>query len=173
MLIYLVHGTFVGNDILGLLTELSRFAPALSQKLSAASAKASSIDFYWRSGQLHADVRSRTARRAFSKGANREDLPVEALQLVESKQPHRAGRRSDSIDCGSRPIGRATDSYQPRVQIWGHSHGGNVMALVSQLLGADQQEREQFFHATRSFYQSMDSGRLCDMPIWQQVRRPA
>lgn len=31
--VYLVHGTFTGNDPLGLLTELARFAPRLSERL--------------------------------------------------------------------------------------------------------------------------------------------
>src|SRR5688500_15493982 len=31
--IYLVHGTFCGTDFLGLLTELARFAPRLSESL--------------------------------------------------------------------------------------------------------------------------------------------
>src|SRR5688572_18997129 len=31
--VYLVHGTFAGNDALGLLTELSRWAPGASESL--------------------------------------------------------------------------------------------------------------------------------------------
>src|SRR5688500_14264701 len=31
--VYCIHGTFCGNDILGLLTELSRVAPRLSERL--------------------------------------------------------------------------------------------------------------------------------------------
>jgi hypothetical protein len=56
----------------------------------------------------------------------------------------------------------------PRILLWGHSHGGNVLALLTNLLGADPPTRREFFHATRSFYHRWRSSRV-DFPVWQRV----
>jgi hypothetical protein len=39
-----------------------------------------------------------------------------------------------------------------RVLLWGHSHGGNVFALLTNLLGADTEPRRWFFDAVRRYY---------------------
>jgi hypothetical protein len=56
----------------------------------------------------------------------------------------------------------------PRVLLWGHSHGGNVLALVSRLLGADSEARQEFFATTRCFYNPWLGSRV-DLPAWPRV----
>ena len=56
----------------------------------------------------------------------------------------------------------------PRILVWAHSHGGNVLALASNLLGGDANSRREFFHAARSFYHSWRHARV-DFPAWQRV----
>jgi hypothetical protein len=56
-----------------------------------------------------------------------------------------------------------------RILVWGHSHGGNVLALASNLLGGDPDSRERFFHAARSYYRWPLPGRV-DVPVWRDVR---
>jgi hypothetical protein len=43
-----------------------------------------------------------------------------------------------------------------------------VLALLTNLLGADPSARREFFHATRSFYHRWRSSRV-DFPVWQRV----
>ena len=57
----------------------------------------------------------------------------------------------------------------PRVVLWGHSHAGNVFALLTNLLGSDTASRDKFFTAARTFYRPW----LCrdvDLPVWPHVR---
>ena len=37
--------------------------------------------------------------------------------------------------------------------LWAHSHGGNALALLTNLLGADETTRTEFFNAAHIFYQ--------------------
>ena len=162
--VYLVHGTFVGNDILGLLTELSRFAPALSQRLSRVGK--SFIDRFTGEAGNYTRRFAAALQEGISKGADRE-VPVKLFNW--SSQNNHIARADGAIRLIA-DLAQLAEQIPPRrVQIWGHSHGGNVMALASLLLGADEQEREQFFHATRSFYHARIRGGV-DMPIWEHVK---
>ncbi len=56
-----------------------------------------------------------------------------------------------------------------RVLLWGHSHAGNVFALVSNLLGGDRQCIESFFRAAEVYYRWPVVG-CTDVPLWDRVR---
>ena len=56
-----------------------------------------------------------------------------------------------------------------RLLVWGHSHAGNVLALLTNLLGANAQAREDFFRATRLHYRS-PLLRRTDLPTWERAR---
>ena len=45
-----------------------------------------------------------------------------------------------------------------RVLLWGHSHAGNVLALVSNLLRADAAGVDRFFAAAAPFYRGRRAG---------------
>ncbi len=165
--IYCVHGTFVGNDFLGLLTELSRFAPGLSKSLSQVGKRV--VDNF--TGEAGNYTREFTAalESGLAVGAKR-NIPVRLFNW--SSQNNHIARADGAI----RLIGELAQHANTqealrfeRVQLWGHSHGGNVLALVTQLLGADREARNDFFQAARSYYQPwLRQG--TDMPVWQQVR---
>jgi hypothetical protein len=57
-----------------------------------------------------------------------------------------------------------------RVLLCGHSHAGNVFALVTNLLAGDAASRKAFFAAARGYYRMSLLGRR-DVPEWRQVRR--
>jgi hypothetical protein len=57
-----------------------------------------------------------------------------------------------------------------RVLLWGHSHAGNVFALVSQLLGGDRPAVEEFFGAARIYYKWPVLG-CVDIPVWRRARK--
>lgn len=165
--IYCVHGTFVGNDVLGLLTELSRFAPGLSKGLSHCGKRV--IDLFTGEAGNYTRGFTRALESGLAVGAGRT-IPVE--QFHWSSQNNHIARADGAIRLIAE-LARLTTgpeaSEHRRVQLWAHSHGGNVLALVTQLLGADQTARDRFFVAANSFYQPWIRSSI-DMPVWQHVR---
>ncbi len=170
--IYCVHGTFAGNDALGLLTELSRFTPGLSHALSRFVKK--TVD--WVAGETGNFTPQfvSTLQNALTHHAN-DRIPVRLFNW--SSQNNHIGRADGAIRliyelakrAESIPANRIQAMHPPRVLLWGHSHGGNVFALVTNLLAAEKEARDQFFHAARTFYQSCFLGKV-DLPVWQEVR---
>jgi len=165
--IYCVHGTFVGNDVLGLLTELSRFAPGLSKELSRCGKRV--IDFFTGEAGNYTRAFTSTMEAGLSAGAERT-IPVQ--QFHWSSQNNHIARADGAIRLIAELAQLATTSEASpprRAQLWAHSHGGNVLALVTQLLGADRTARNEFFEAAHCFYQPWIRQSV-DMPVWQQVR---
>jgi hypothetical protein len=56
-----------------------------------------------------------------------------------------------------------------RVLLWGHSHAGNVFALMTNLLGGDREKIEAFFDAAEPFYRWPLFHKI-DLPVWTRVR---
>jgi hypothetical protein len=166
--VYCIHGTFCGNDPLGLLTELSGMAPRLSESLRRASKGI--VDFFLGETGNYTPHYVERAERLLSAGAPR---PIDVRLFHWSSLNHHIGRADGAVRLIDDLARRASDwvsstDVRPRVQLWGHSHGGNVMALASNLLGAKAEARAEFFHAARSFYRRGD-GRRVDMPAWARV----
>ena len=159
--IILVHGTFAGNDIVGLARELTRFSPALADKLSAIGKKW--ID------DLVGELGNYTQEfvDCFSGLINPKSLqPIPVTRFHWSGENHHLGRADGVMTLLDLLAGAPSEG---RVLVFAHSHGGNVMAMMSQLLAADASIRQQFFAATRLHYQSPLWGRI-DLPIWQGAR---
>ncbi len=57
-----------------------------------------------------------------------------------------------------------------RVLLWGHSHAGNVFALLTNLLAGHREAVERFFDAARIYYRWPLLG-LTDIPVWERVRQ--
>jgi hypothetical protein len=55
-----------------------------------------------------------------------------------------------------------------RVLLLGHSHAGNVFALVTNLLYGDETFRDAFFSRARAYYRC-PIRRRCDLPPWTEV----
>jgi len=165
--IYCVHGTFVGNDLLGLLTELSRFSLRLSQFFSHCG-KSVVNAFTGEVGNYIGKFCS-TLETQISAGAQRK-IPVRLFNW--SSQNNHIARADGAIRLIDELAQRAIASEASpgsRIQLWGHSHGGNVLALLTQLLGANRDARNEFFQAARSYFQPW-LFRGIDMPVWQRVR---
>jgi len=170
--VYCVHGTFAGNDALGLLTELARFSPGLSRSLSHLGKQTVNLVAGETGNYTPAFVS--TMQAGLSRGAGR-DIPVRLFNW--SSQNNHIGRAdgairlidelarfAESVDFG------IADAPQPRVVLWGHSHGGNVFALLTNLLGSDSQARNDFFTAARSFYKPYVRRKI-DLPAWPHVQK--
>ncbi|MDZ4659539.1 MAG: hypothetical protein SH868_18360 [Bythopirellula sp.] len=169
--VYLVHGTFTGNDAFGTFTELQRFSPRLAERLRS-----------WLKGIVNLVIDetgnytprfASTFQAGLSQGVGRK-IPVRIFNW--SSQNNHIARADGAVRLIAQLAEVAeqlaeeknASSTPPRVMLWGHSHGGNVLALVTNLLAADRETRRRFFDAARVFYTpwlSKDS----DMPAWEQV----
>jgi hypothetical protein len=200
--VYLVHGTFAGNDALGLLTELSRWAPGASESLRRLSKGV--VDFVAREMGNYTPAYAARLEQILSDAAGRvipvrrfdwssqdnhigradgavrlvDELANLALTLSNRNSPAPSpveGRAGEGGDAGTRSItpphqgeGSREKHLPSRILLWAHSHGGNVLALASNMLGGDNASRREFFHAARSFYRQWRSSRV-DLPAWQRV----
>jgi len=171
--VYCVHGTFAGNDALGLLTELARFAPGVSKSLSRLGKQ--TVD--WVAGETgnYTPAYVAAMQEGLSVGAGRT-IPVRLFNW--SSQNNHIGRADGAIRLIDELArfaetvandGSAADE-PPRILLWGHSHAGNVFALLTNLLGSDTEARDEFFEAAQVFYQPW-LRRDVDLPVWPRVRK--
>lgn len=172
MAIYCVHGTFAGTDALGMFTELARFAPGLSRSLSNFGKQTFNL-IAGESGN-YTQRFARELQEHVSQGAGRH-IPVELFHW--SSQNNHIARADGAVrlicdlaDLAELSVKEPSDDAPlPRVQLWGHSHGGNVFSLMTNLLGKDEERREAFFEAAGAFYRTWLGSRI-DMPDWEKAR---
>jgi hypothetical protein len=211
--IYCVHGTFCGDDVLGLFTELEAWAPSVARPLRRWSKRA--IDavigetgnytpafaermetalsasaprrvpvrlFHW-SSQNHHIARADGAVRLIDELANfAEQLPQQTQQNLVAPSPLRGGlgrgaevvkslATSNTPPLTPPPQGEGDkQNHSPRIILWAHSHGGNVFALLTNLLGADEAARQEFFHASRTFFRPWIATQP-DLTVWERVEQ--
>ena len=179
--VYLVHGTFAGNDALGLLTELERFAPRMTASLRRWFKSAVNA-VIGETGNFTSAYAARM-EAALSAGAGRP-IPVQffhwSSQNTHIARADGAVRLIDELARVAPTISPPTAAPEvatggsgsierpPRILLWGHSHAGNVFALLTNLLGGDAASRGEFFQAAESFYRSRRHARV-DYPAWQRV----
>ena len=160
--VYLVHGTFTGSDALGLIRELSRLAPSARDWLERlAKVTVDSI------AKEHGNY-TRQFTDYFQSAINqgRKD-PILVRMFTWTGENHHLGRADAAV--------RLLDDLHHRLQnsdhrllLWGHSHAGNVFALMTNLLGAPNRVRDRFFSAARSYFLH---GPRDNSSSWWRIRR--
>ncbi|MAT72089.1 MAG: hypothetical protein CMJ58_21495 [Planctomycetaceae bacterium] len=169
--IYLTHGTFAGNDALGLVTEIARFAPGLGRALRRAGKGVVDV-VAGELGNFTSDYALRM-QRGLAAGAGR-DIPVQLFNW--SSQNNHIGRADGAVElvcelarfAEELPADAWADPQRPpRVQLWGHSHGGNMFAILTNLLGRQRGCCQPLFDAAERFFRGW-RGRV-DVPYWQQA----
>ncbi len=169
---YLVHGTYTGNDVLGLLTELRRYSPRLSERFRCVTKGI--VDAVAGETGNYTPQYAATFQQGLSVGVG-HTLPVRLFHW--SSQNNHIGRADGAIGliCElarlAEKLPRARDTAPPpRVMLWGHSHGGNVLAILTNLLAADQATCNRFFEAARTFFTPC-WGKSTDMPDWEHAQQ--
>jgi hypothetical protein len=159
--VYLVHGTFVGNDALGLWRGLSRIMPAAASPLRKLSRSLGEAVF-GENGNFTQEY-AEGMQRALS---NNDGPSIPVVRFDWSSENNHIGR----ADAAIRLIDDITQ-LEPhrRILLWGHSHGGNVFALMSNLLSGDRESVARFFDAARAYYRYPLFRRI-DLPVWESVR---
>jgi hypothetical protein len=177
--IYLIHGTFAGNDALGLYTELERIAPSLAQSLRRVTKRAFDA-VLGETGNYTAQFAARM-EQALSAGAGRT---LSVRRFHWSGMNHHIGRADAAVRLidelaklnpppskgGARGGINLPDNHPTRIQLWSHSHGGNALAILTNLLGADELTRAEFFNAARIFHRGHHAPHS-GFTAWQRVEQ--
>lgn len=160
--IYLLHGTFVGADAFGLLRQVSRLSETTGQRLKRLQKQV--LD------KIAGEAANFTAgyAQSFEDAINTEATARIAIRRFHwSSENHHIGR-CDAVVRLVDELASHEELRGGRVLLWGHSHGGNVLALLGNLLAADPSTRREFFRAARSYYRWPVLGKV-DMPAWPRV----
>jgi hypothetical protein len=143
--VYLVHGTFTGTDALDLARTIGHLAPSIGDW--ARRNHKTLVDALF--GELGNFTSKYAAElEASLAGPSGPAIPVRLFHW--SSQNHHVGRADAALHLLDELASR--DSIGGRVLLWGHSHGGNVFALLTNILGADPEPRRKFFDAIRLYY---------------------
>lgn len=161
--ILLAHGTFVGPDALGMLSELARVFPSASASVQRVIKRV--FDRFTGDAGNYTGGYAQLFETALA-GPGQPRVPVELF--CWSSENHHIGRADGAV----RLIAHlASLKLEPgdRVLLWGHSHAGNVFALVTNLLAGNPEAVERFFAAAEIYYRWPVFGWV-DIPLWEQVR---
>jgi len=160
--IYLVHGTFTGNDAWGIIRQMARFAPQSAPWMKRLAKQ--SVDYvvgdYGNYSQPYADM----LRKSFDL-AGGNPIPVRLFHW--SSENHHLGRADGAIRLIDE-LHRRYGDVSARIMLWGHSHAGNVFALMSNLLSATSPLRQQFFEAALPHYVRQSRP---EEEMWWRVRK--
>lgn len=160
--IYLVHGTFVGADALGILSALGRVYPAAQSFMSELAKQA--VDHLTGEGGNYTGKFAQSFEELIQTPGE-PTIPVR--RFFWSSQNHHLGRADGAIRLLDEIAG-AEIPPKGRILLLGHSHAGNVFALMTNLLAADAETRKAFFDAARIYYRWPLLG-LIDIPFWQRL----
>ena len=150
----------VGGDAAGLWLELSRLLPAYGEALRQLNKK-------WVDSAVgeHGNYTARFAQQ-FSGAINQGGEPPIDVRLFHwSGENHHIGRADGAVRLFAELDQRQESG---RRLLWGHSHAGNVFALLTNLLAADGETVDQFFEAAEIGFRDPLTGRV-DLPLWEQV----
>lgn len=162
--VYLVHGTFVGHDAFGVLGELARLFPAAGEFVRNIARQLIN--------KLTDEAGNYTSEFAdlFEISINAPGQRRIPVRLFEwSSENNHIGRADGAVRLINE-LGSLELTPGQRLLMWGHSHAGNVFALVSQLCGGDRDAIEKFFAAAQVYYTWPLLG-CTDIPFWRQARK--
>ena len=166
--VYLVHGTFTGTDALGFIREFERWKPDIGKKLR--DAQKMLIDKITGEAGNYSESYAKSFQDALNHGSSNHDsssTPTVKLFHWTSENLHlaRANAAVRLLD----ELHEDTHHEQRRYLMWGHSHAGNVFALLTNLIGSDVRTLKKFFKIGDAWRRFRLLGHL-DPPVWKRVR---
>ena len=143
--ILLLHGTFAGGDALGIVREISKVSSRTGHKLKDLGKQV--VD------QLVGETGNYTQSfaRNVSRIVNDEFIDrIEVNTFDWTGENHHFGRLEAAIAFVRLLL---EQHWEPtdRLLVWGHSHGGNVLALVTHLLAAEEEALREVFAIKQCF----------------------
>ena len=146
--IYLVHGTFVGKDVFGWTAQIAKLWPQVAVQLRELGKKLVDV--------LADDSGNFTAQYA---DCLNQELPTSATEVParlfnwsgENNHVARCVAGVELLDCLIQRF-----ATEQKILLLCHSHAGNVMALVTNLLGADREHRLRFLDLIKPIHRDQD-----------------
>ena len=135
--LWLVHGTFVGNDALGIFGQIERAIPALGPTLKLL-------------GKNLTDALAGDRGNFSNRFAEQISGDVPVNRFTWSGENTHSGRCKAAIELLAAMIDQI--ETRPRVLLWGHSHAGNIAALVTNLIGAEPWCRDSFLELAEPLF---------------------
>ena len=141
--LYLVHGTFVGSDPSGLFSSLTRFAGERLARIGFASDAVRTLvevsRFFVDKGLHDRGRYTREYQRILQQAINPipSERPVNVELFDWSSENNHIGRSESVLQLLDKLFPEG-NTPQGRVLLWGHSHAGNVFALLTNLLAAEK-----------------------------------
>jgi hypothetical protein len=160
--IKLIHGTFAGNDISGLMRILSGVSPRLSSAMMDLSKQ-------W-FDQLAGEVGNFTDAYVdlLSQLVNAEaQTQIRVSRVHWSGENHHLGRALGVVSLLDE-IFAGEWSDDDRLLLLVHSHGGNLVAMMSLLLGGSRRAREDFLGAIDGHRKYIADHE--NLPDWERVQ---
>lgn len=143
--IYFSHGTFAGNDAFGWIAQLEKSIPSSGSKLREL-------------GKMLTDAITKDSGNFMDDFVELFQLEIPARKFTWSGENTHTGRCQAAIKLLATMFDRV--EAEPRVLLWGHSHGGNISALITNLMGADDWARNQFFDLMWPFFLEAENNPL-------------
>jgi hypothetical protein len=152
--VYLLHGTFVGEDSFGFLQQLRRMHKSAFDRLMGETGNYTPEFAATLSAAINRDAQS--------------DEAISVRLFHWSSENHHLARADAAVRLLDELAGLPCSPHE-RMLLWAHSHGGNVLALLTNLLAAARPIRERFFRACHGLVQpwTMNAGHAAR---WQRVR---
>lgn len=164
MAIYLVHGVCGKAAAEGIRTELVPMFPAAA---GAVRRVADRIAAELTEPTGHYSGHFAHWLESLVNRPGRVHLPVRLFSW--SGENHHLGRADGAVRLIDELASLSLDKGH-RVLLWGHDHGGNLLALVTNLLSGDIETIEPFFSATEVYFRWPIVGCI-DVPVWNRVRQ--
>lgn len=147
--VVLVHGTFVGDDPIGvaeMFQSLSEGIPVIGVQL-AAIADTLRENVRPMTDSFVQDIGNYTAgfRDTFQELVG-DDPQIEVMEPSWSSQNHHLARADLAVRLLHQLLQRPLPDRQ-KILYWGHSHAGNAFALLTNLLANDRESVQAFFTA--------------------------
>ncbi|MBS0210784.1 MAG: hypothetical protein JSS27_17725 [Planctomycetes bacterium] len=161
--VMLIHGTFGGNDGAGLAAALRRASPRAADGLEWVIK--SVIDLVL-GDRGNYPPRSAPELQAWLSAETSRSVAVE--RFIWNSENHHLGRADGAVRLIDY-LARQPTVYGARRLLLGHSHGGNLLALVTQLLAASTDKVDSFFQAAERYWRPASGGHD-HFPHWAQVR---
>jgi hypothetical protein len=159
----LVHGTFRGDDALGVVRTLERLIPSAAGRL-----RLMSKELVERTAR-HVGNYSREYARRMAELLRADAHGVRVSRFIWSGENHHVGRADAAVRLLDHLIAEPT-TRGSRVLLWGHSHAGNVFALMTNLLGGPPEAVDQFFQTCGPLFRSSQVG-AADRERWRRVQK--
>jgi len=150
--VFLLHGTFVGDDALGWTAQISKLFPNLGSQIAVVGKRLVDL-ISGESGNYTGEFREllQTSLEPGSVSLVR--------QFVWSSENTHTGRCRASIEL-LHMLMESHSNGKRKFLFFCHSHAGNVLALLTNLLAADSEVRQKFIQTMRPLFNNEADARI-------------